>query len=155
MATVVSTPPALRWVALFLAGCAVLGLYLGFRDQIRRNPPGWYTGADPVGAPALTTADGIREAAPIDAEAARPFAQTPEGPAATRPAEAADEAEGPAVPPPTIDGPPVAPPPQIAQPARPPPPAPEAPTRPRPAAPAADPVGDILESQKAEPQVPY
>jgi hypothetical protein len=66
MASDTATPPALRWVALFLLLCAVLGLWMGFKDQIRRNPPDWYTGAtsqDP-GAPA--GASGIRDATPFD-----------------------------------------------------------------------------------------
>lgn len=157
MATVVSTPPALRWVALFLAGCAVLGLYLGFRDQIRRNPPGWYTGVEQVAVPVGTATDGIREAAPFDPDAAAPA--TRDEPAAPKPESKAEAAEAaPAVPPPTLDDAPVAMPPPVAPPAR----TVETPSRPRPApqppakAPASDdPVGDILEGRTAEPQVPY
>lgn len=131
-----ATPPALRWVAIFLAACAVLGLWLGFRDQIRRNPPDWYAGRAPVDAPAMATGGGaeIPEASPLAPDTAQP-APAPR-PAAPKPAETttADEAAGVATP-----GP---------EPAK--PRSPAAPVKP---AAASDPVGDILESQKA-PEAP-
>ena len=49
-----------------MAACAVLGLFLGFRDQIRKNPPGWYTGAEQIATPLTTPADGAREAVAFD-----------------------------------------------------------------------------------------
>lgn len=72
MTDVTHTPPALRWVALFLAACAVLGLFLGFHDQIRKNPPGWYTGAEQIATPLPPTADGAREAVAFDPAAGKP-----------------------------------------------------------------------------------
>jgi hypothetical protein len=155
---VTNTPPTLRWVALFLAACAVLGLFLGFRDQIRKNPPGWYTGAERVAAPLPATSDGIPDAAPFDPgapqSATAAITTTPATKAEPARTEKPDEdGEAAATPPPASTPPakstealPVA--------------------KPRPAAPApapksqpsADPVGDILEGQKSEPApaaVPY
>ena len=149
MTDVASTPPALRWVAIFLAVCAVLGLFLGFRDQIRKNPPGWYTGAEQIATPLATPPDGAREAVPFDpnaptaATAPRPSApagKTPaealEEPAAATPADAAAAPDTPAAKP-------------IAPPVVTPGPAPKpksAATAPK-AAPSGDPVGDILEGE--------
>lgn len=163
-----ATPPALRWVLAFLGICAALGLYMGFKDQIRRNPPAWYTGApDPVipGAPA-TDADRVREATPFDpsvrtasqqAESAattelkKPEAGEKSAQTASADQPASDAAgASPAAPgaTPTMVAPPAArPKAAAAQPARP--------------APPADPVGDILEGQRPQPQpttpadVPY
>jgi hypothetical protein len=147
---VTSTPPALRWVALFLAACAVLGLFLGFRDQIRKNPPGWYTGAEQVATPLISPADGAREAVPFDPNApkAEP-ASRPSAPAAKTPAEAL-EAPGDATP---TDAAPVTEAPAakaVAPPVLTPTPAPKLkPAAPaQKAAPTGDPVGDILEGQK-------
>jgi hypothetical protein len=155
MTDVTTTPPALRWVALFLAACGVLGLFLGFRDQIRKNPPGWYTGAEQAAMPLTTPADGAREAVAFDPSSRPLVTPTPSGPAVktteTKPAEdtadAADAAEAPtgteataakpvATPPAPVTGPPAAT------------PRPKAPTPAPRAAPPADPVGDILEGQK-------
>ena len=140
MTDVTTTPPALRWVALFLAACAVLGLFLGFRDQIRKNPPGWYTGAEQIATPLPQTGDGARDAVAFDPSAARPApaaAPVEKAPEAktTTPADTATE---------TI----AAPAPKIAPPVLTPAPKPRA-TAPAPKAPpSADPVGDILEGQK-------
>jgi hypothetical protein len=150
MTDVTHTPPALRWVALFLAACAVLGLFLGFRDQIRKNPPGWYTGAEQIATPLTTPADGAREAVAFDPATTRaPAAATAPAvapaPKTETPKEEETDAEDPAEAAATKPGPA---------------------TRPRPAnpplkiPPPADPVGDILEGQKdaepaAPPAVPY
>ncbi|MDO8296689.1 MAG: hypothetical protein Q7T19_09660 [Caulobacter sp.] len=142
MTDVTTTPPALRWVALFLAACAVLGLFLGFRDQIRKNPPGWYTGAEQVATPLPQTGDSAREAVAFEPSAASPApAAAPVEKAAeaktTTPAETATE---------TITTPAS----KIAPPVPTPAPAPKlkaAAPAPR-ASPSADPVGDILEGQK-------
>lgn len=149
MTDVTSTPPALRWVAIFLAACAVLGLFLGFRDQIRKNPPGWYTGAEQVATPLTTPADGAREAVPFDPSAPGPRVTIPAPAAATTtPAAKAPETTTTATPADAAAGTPaektVAPPAPSTTPA--PKPRPAAPS-PK-AAPAADPVGDILEGQK-------
>lgn len=150
MTDVTSTPPALRWVALFLAACAVLGLFLGFRDQIRKNPPGWYTGAEQVAAPLVTPADGARDAVPFDPEAAKAAAAAPRpaAPSAKTPAEVLEEpaASTEAAPPPESPAArPIAPP--VLTPTPPPKLKPAAP--PSKPAPSADPVGDILEGQKS------
>lgn len=164
MTDVATTPPALRWVALFLAACAVLGLFLGFRDQIRKNPPGWYTGAEQVAVPFVSAPDGSREAVPFDPSVprpAQPSAPAPKKDAAT--AAATDDAAEPTVADdaPATDSlaPKVTPPPGAAQAqAQAPAPRPKpAPVAPRPAPPS-DPVGDILEGQKqteTPAQVPY
>lgn len=165
MTEVMHTPPALRWVALFLAACAVLGLFLGFRDQIRKNPPGWYTGAEQVATPLPATADGAREAVAFDPNAPQTTtaAPTTAAPVKTgKPAEDEADAEAPATsetPPPPVLTPttqPVQPTlaPAKPKPATPPPAAAKPTTRP---APQADPVGDILEGQKQPeaPVVPY
>lgn len=160
MDSVTNTPPTLRWVALFLAACAVLGLFLGFRDQIRKNPPGWYTGAERVAAPLPAASDGIPDAAPFDPGAPQSATATMTTAPATKtePAKTekpdddpADKAGQPAatIPAPTTkstEAPPAAKP----KPAVP-PPTPKS-------QPSADPVGDILEGQKSEPApaaVPY
>lgn len=150
MIDVTSTPPALRWVALFLAACAVLGLFLGFRDQIRKNPPGWYTGAQQVAAPLTTPADGAREAVPFDPNAPKTAAaRAPAPPSAKTPAEVLEEPSDTATTdaaPPTETAAPKAVPPPVLTPT----PAPKLkPAAPAPkAAPSGDPVGDILEGQK-------
>ena len=156
MTDVTSTPPALRWVALFLAACAVLGLFLGFRDQIRKNPPGWYTGAEQLAAPLTSAPDGSREATPYDPSAAgSPVAAAAPAVKAPEPkAKTADDATNTPTPPDVV---PLK--------SAPPPPAPlVVPTAPRPKAspptprPTADPVGDILEGQTQQEQpaaVPY
>lgn len=155
MTEVTHTPPALRWVALFLAACAVLGLFLGFRDQIRKNPPGWYTGAEQVAAPLPATADGARDAVAFDPNAPRSTdapAPTAAGSAPKANTAAADRASE--VPPPPVLVPttepvqiaPAAPRPKAATSS----PAQKTPTRP---APSSDPVGDILEGQK-QPETP-
>lgn len=136
-----ATPPALRWVAIFLAACAVLGLWLGFRDQIRRNPPDWYAGRAPVDAPAMATGGrDIPEASPLAPDAVVQPAAAPR-PAAPKPAETTDTDE----PADTAT--------TAAEPPR-----PRAATAPAKAPATTDPVGDILESQKTpEPPatVPY
>lgn len=149
MTEVTHTPPALRWVALFLAACAVLGLFLGFRDQIRKNPPGWYTGAEQVAAPLPATADGAREAVAFDPNA--PQATTTAAPAAAKTAPAPKAETSAEVPPPPVLVPMTQPVPATPRPkATTPPPVQKAPTRP---APSSDPVGDILEGQK-QPEAP-
>lgn len=159
MTEVMHTPPALRWVALFLAACAVLGLFLGFRDQIRKNPPGWYTGAEQVATPLPATADGAREAVAFDPNA--PQARSGPGPATTVAAPTPTPPKTSTVD--AADTPDAAPPPAIptAAAATPRPKPAISPPAPKPAArPAAqaDPVGDILEGQKqaeTPPTVPY
>lgn len=155
MTAVTTTPPALRWVALFLAACAALGLFLGFRDQMRKNPPGWYTGTERLAAPLPAAQDGIREAAPFDPDAPQPTVTITGEPAPKAPAAKADDAAKDAVDavspagPPTVETPasrasPPPPPPKLKAA---PPPAPKAP-------PSADPVGDILEGQKTPESAP-
>src|SRR3990167_3608495 len=115
MTEVMHTPPALRWVALFLAACAVLGLFLGFRDQIRKNPPGWYTGAEQVAAPLPATADGARDAVAFDPNAPRstdapaPVAAGPAPKADTAAADQTSDVPPPPAPLPTPAAPQVAP----------------------------------------------
>lgn len=158
MSDVTTAPPALRWVAFFLAACAVLGLFLGFRDQIRKNPPGWYTGAEQVATPLGASPDGARDAVAFDPAAPRPPLTTAAPPqkaadtpalTASTPEEKADEAGAPeaiapkAVPPPVLTPTPT---PKLRT----------VPAAPRP--PPSDPVGDILEGQKLSdpaPTVPY
>lgn len=159
MTVVTSTPPALRWVALFLAACAALGLFLGFRDQIRKNPPGWYTGAEQVATPLPSTSDGARDAVPLDPNAPEPTVTITAEPAARTPAAKADDADATDAETPAGSGTPT---PKIAPPVLTPTPSPAPKTRPAPPpaakpAPSADPVGDILEGQKTpEPAVvPY
>lgn len=157
-----ATPPALRWVVAFLAVCAVLGLWLGFKDQIRRNPPAWYTGApDPV-TPGAQPGDAvIRDATAFDpnaptrapASASTPQAQ-PKAPTKAEDAEDADAApETPPIAPPVLSPPATTPAPS-AQPAAPRPrPAPPPAARP---APSEDPVGDLLDPPaQGTPPVPY
>lgn len=156
-----AAPPALRWVVAFLAVCAVLGLWLGFKDQIRRNPPAWYTGApDPV-TPGAQPGDAvIRDATAFDPNAptqATPPASTarPQPKAAEAADDAGDEDDAPGTP---VIAPPTAAPPTTtptAQPATPRPrPAPPPPPRP---APSEDPVGDLLDppTPQGTPSVPY
>ena len=164
METERAAPPALRWVVAFLAICGALGLWLGFKDQIRRNPPAWYTGApDPV-TPGAGPGDAvIRDATAFDPDAAarpdpattaaRPQPKASETGETAEPAEA-DTAVTPAPASPTASTPATSP---AATPA-----AQPAPPRPRPApaprpAPSEDPVGDLLESPPAQsaPPVPY
>ncbi|MDP1737318.1 MAG: hypothetical protein Q8L23_07745 [Caulobacter sp.] len=156
MTVVTATPPALRWVALFLAACAALGLFLGFRDQIRKNPPGWYTGAERTAAPPPSTPDGARDAVPLDPDAPQPTVTMTTEPATRTPAAKADDEDleapvGSRTPAPKAAPPVLTPAPSPAPKAR-----PASPPAPKPA-PSADPVGDILESQKPpEPAaVPY
>lgn len=155
MTDVTSTPPALRWVAIFLAACGVLGLFLGFRDQIRKNPPGWYTGVEQVAVPLAAPVDGAREAVAFDPSdrSATPAPSSGPAPKATetRPAaEETDAADAPTAAEPTIAKPIVPPPAPLAVP--PATPRPKATPAPK-TAPSADPVGDILEGQK-QPETP-
>lgn len=145
-----ATPPALRWVALFLTGCAVLGLTLGFRDQIRRNPPAWYTG----GTEKVVAGSGLveaKEATAFDPEAPRPALQA-EAEAAKPKAEEeakADEAlDTPLTPtlPTTGTATAAAPTTPRPKPALPPPPKLDPPSE--------DPVGDLLEGQTKAPEPP-
>lgn len=166
-----ATPPALRWVLVFLGVCAALGIWLGFKDQIRRNPPAWYTGApEPTYAgQAPVGADGVREATAFD-PSARTASQQAESAATTEPkkAEADDEddaaetATAPTETPATTTATPAT----AAPGATPPTTASPTPARPRPAtppsrpAPSTDPVGDILDGQRPPAQpapsdVPY
>lgn len=152
-----AAPPALRWVALFLAVCAGLGLWLGFKDQMRRNPPAWYTGADEAVAAPGSSGSTARDAVAFDPNApTRPLAAGPAGAADDKPQAKPDEKSAdPAV----TDG--------VAtttdQPKAldiPAPPKPKATPTPAPKSapgPSEDPVGDLLEGQKpAEgPPVPY
>lgn len=153
MTDVTTTPPALRWVALFLGACAVLGLFLGFRDQIRKNPPGWYTGAEQVATPLPPTSDGAREAVAFDPSAATPAAAEP---SVTPARKTADTVTGTTAPDTSeVEQTPA---PKSAPPVSPTAPAPKA--KAAPPAPSADPVGDILEGQKqaetpATTPVPY
>lgn len=145
-----ATPPALRWVALFLAGCAVLGLTLGFRDQMRRNPPAWYTGGKEAVVPGAGLVEA-RDAVAIDplAPAPKPALQVEEAPKPKAEESKADEAVAE----------PVAQTPEEKAAAAATPPT----SRPKPPPPkiepsSEDPVGDLLESQKAPttpPNVPY
>ena len=156
METERAAPPALRWVVAFLAICGAMGLWLGFKDQIRRNPPAWYTGApDPV-KPGAGPGDAvIRDATAFDPNAdarpdpattaARPQSKATETDETAETTEA-DAAETPA---PGASTPTTSP---AATPA-----AQPAPPRPRPA-PSEDPVGDLLEApgpSQGQPQVPY
>jgi|GEM_PF-2727286 len=144
-----ATSPALRWVAIFLAGCAVLGLTLGFRDQIRRNPPAWYTGAQEKAVAGGGLIDA-QEAVAFDPQSPKPTLQTDEAPKPKVETEEskADEAEDqPATTTPEE---------KAADPAA----APKAkPPAPKIEPPSEDPVGDLLEGQKkapdAPPTVPY
>lgn len=160
-----ATPPALRWVVAFLAVCAVLGLWLGFKDQIRRNPPAWYTGApDPVTPGALPGDPAVREATAFDPNApTRATAAAPASQPQAKPPEKADDAadadtdgDTPRIAPPSLTPPTATPTAPTAQPA---------PARPRPTpppaarpAPSDDPVGDLLEPpgpSQGQPPVPY
>ncbi|MDP1630093.1 MAG: hypothetical protein Q8L66_01580 [Caulobacter sp.] len=153
MTAIPATPPALRWVALFLVACAALGLFLGFRDQIRRNPPDWYTGSERAASSLPVTPDGIQDAAPFDGA-------TLQAPPTADVVVATVPAQKPAAPEPTPE-PEAVPAPAPSTPARTaqaaaPTPKPK-PAQPK-AAPSADPVGDILESQRSDsapPVVPY
>ena len=159
-----ATPPALRWVVAFLAVCAVLGLWLGFKDQIRRNPPAWYTGApDPV-TPGAQPGDAvIREATAFDPNAptqdAAPASTAqaqPKTPAKTDDATDEDAAPDASLTAPSAATPPAPTPAPTAQPAAPRPrPAPPPAARP---APSEDPVGDLLDPpapSQGAPTVPY
>lgn len=154
MASKQASSPVIGWVALFLVGCAVLGLTLGFRDQIRRNPPAWYTGAQekPVIGGGLIEA---QEATPFDPNAQKPALQVaedepkpkaePEEPKPEDAAAAAADATGAAADDPIASGA------TTTTPSR-----PKAPTVPAPKiAPSSDdPVGDLLESQNKAPEAP-
>jgi len=148
-----AAPPALRWVALFLALCAALGLWLGFKDQMRRNPPAWYTGAAEPVATSLPGGVAARDAVAFDPNApnrplATPTAAAPQDKAEAKPEEKTEPALTPAqefvadTKPLDVPAPP--------KPKATPTPAPKP-------APSEDPVGDILDGQKpAEgPPVPY
>lgn len=157
MTDVTSTPPALRWVAVFLAACGVLGLFLGFRDQIRKNPPGWYTGVEQAAAPLAAPVDGAREAVAFDPADRSATSASSSGPAPnateTRPAvEETDAAESPTATEPATTKPLVPPPAPLAVPPAA-TPRPKATTPAPKATPSADPVGDILEGQK-QPETP-
>lgn len=156
-----ATPPALRWVVAFLAVCGALGLWLGFKDQIRRNPPAWYTGAPEPVIPGVQPGDAvIRDATAFDPNA--PTQATPSAPTARpqpKAAEDTDDAEGEGEAPPA----PLIAPPILIPPAQPPAAQPATP-RPRPASPplvarptpSEDPVGDLLDPPSQNtPPVPY
>lgn len=160
-----ATPPALRWVVAFLAVCAALGLWLGFKDQIRRNPPAWYTGAPDPATPGAQPGDAtVRDATAFDPNAST--RTTPSAaPALPQPkaAEEADDADGEAeaeeeAPTAPLIVPPVQTPsaqPSTAQPATPRPRPAPAPPAARPG-PAEDPVGDLLDPPSQNtPPVPY
>lgn len=165
METERAPPPALRWVVAFLAICGALGLWLGFKDQIRRNPPAWYTGApDPVTSGAGPGDAVIRDATAFDPDAvarpdpattaARPQSKATETDEAAETTEA-DSAETP--PPPTPSTPTPTTSPAATPAAQPGPPRPRPTPAPRPA-PSEDPVGDLLEApgpSQGQPQVPY
>lgn len=139
-----ATPPALRWVAIFLAACAVLGLTLGFRDQMRRNPPAWYTGAQEKAVAGGGLIDA-QEAVAFDPQAPKPALQIDEAPKPapqTEESKAAEAEDQPATPAPEEK-------------------APEPPAAPKAKPPAPkieplseDPVGDLLEGQKKAPEAP-
>lgn len=154
MASDRASPPALRWVALFLAVCAGLGLWMGFKDQMRRNPPDWYTGASRTGG-GPTAADLATEAkaydpnarndAPVQAAAPAPKAEEKKDEVEeTDPTDAAASPDTPVTTAPSATPPGTAP-------ATPRPKAPTTPSRP---APSEDPVGDILDSQRPAPEQP-
>jgi hypothetical protein len=155
MASDRASPPALMWVALFLTLCAALGLWMGFKDQIRRNPPDWYTGASSGGSSGPAAADTAREATPYDPTARN---DAPAVAAATpaKPAEKTGEDEDAADDTATTTAAPVT----TATPAAPAAPGTVSPATPRPKAtpqparPSDDPVGDILDSQKPAPDQP-
>lgn len=157
MTDVTSTPPALRWVAVFLAACGVLGLFLGFRDQIRKNPPGWYTGVEQAAAPLAAPVDGAREAVAFDpadrsATSAPSSGPTPKATETRSAVEETDAAETPAATEPATTKPLLPPPAPLAVPPAA-TPRPKATTPAPKATPSADPVGDILEGQK-QPETP-
>lgn len=150
-----AAPPALRWVAAFLALCAALGLWLGFKDQMRRNPPAWYTGASEPTAAAGSPGAEARDAVAFDPNAparplgVQPAAAGPEEKTEAKAEDKADEADA--------DDTVVA---ETKPLDVPPPPKPKAAPTPTPKpAPSDDPVGDILDSQKppadTPPVVPY
>lgn len=150
-----AAPPALRWVAAFLALCAALGLWLGFKDQMRRNPPAWYTGgSEPTAAPGSSGAEA-RDAVAFDPNApARPLGLQPAGDTPAEKAEAkAEEKTDDAA----ADDAALAETRPLEVPAPPKPKTTPTPT-PKPA-PSEDPVGDILDSQQkpaeTPPTVPY
>ncbi len=157
-----ATPPALRWVLAFLGLCAVLGVWLGFKDQIRRNPPAWYTGApEPVAAGAVTSSDGVREATAFDPDAKGPAAPATT-PAATAKKDVADDEDNADAQAAAAQGEPASPatvqpsPPAAATPTTPATPRPRPTPAPAPArpAPSDDPVGDLLEAPRPSPQQP-
>lgn len=145
MAVQRAAPPALRWVALFLLGCAGLGLTLGFRDQIRRNPPAWYTG----GREKAATGAGLieaKEAVPLDSVTTRPTLQVEDEEPAPKP-----KAEEPKPAEPADDTPAATPPAGGTETPRPKP----APTpAPKAEPPSQDPVGDLLDAHKKAPETP-
>lgn len=150
-----AAPPALRWVAAFLALCAALGLWLGFKDQMRRNPPAWYTGAaEPMAGPGSPGSEA-REAVAFDPNApARPLGVQPasDAPAEKTEAKAEEKTDDAAA-----DGAVVAETKPLDVPA---PPKPKAAPTPTPkSTPSEDPVGDILDKQQppadTPPTVPY
>lgn len=153
MASDRASPPALRWVALFLAVCAGLGLWMGFKDQMRRNPPDWYTGASRNGG-GPTAADTATEAKAYDPNARNdaPVQTTAPAPKAEEKKEEADDTDAvddaAATDTPVTTAPTATPPgttPATPRPKTPPPPAPR---------PTEDPVGDILDSQRPAPEQP-
>lgn len=149
-----AAPPALRWVAAFLALCAALGLWLGFKDQMRRNPPAWYTGAAEPVATSLPGGAAARDAVAFDPNApARPVAGDQPSATTQQKAEAKPEDKTETMTPAEAF---VADTKPLEVPAAPKPKATPTPaTKP---APSEDPVGDILDGQKpvdAPPPVPY
>lgn len=118
-----------RGVLAFLAGCALLGLFMGFRGAMPGN-------VDPefgANAPLATTSGVIVEAAPVGDEALVATPATND--AATNEVEEEDEAPEPAAAPT---------------------PAPAAPATPAPKeeAPPADPVGELIEAPAPAPAPP-
>lgn len=155
MAVQRAASPTLGWVAFFLVACAILGLTLGFRDQIRRNPPAWYTG----GSEKVVAGQGLveaKEATAFDPEAPRPALQAETGTEAPKPKETEDAKADEALDEPLAPTP--APTETVAAPT-PPRPKPATPPPPKLTPPSEDPVGDLLEGQtrapEAPPTVPY
>ncbi len=114
----------MRWVVLFLMGCALLGFFMGLKGALPRGEPG----SIDSGPPAAPTDGVVIEAAPLEEAIVTPPAEDEEKAEAPKPEEKAEE--------------PKAPEPKVLAP---PPPAPKE------EPPPADPVGDLLEAPAPPP----